>query len=69
MVHVRCAEQMSAMLLFQPMPALRANLCADGPTGVRLPASAPASPWLARRVEGYRVIEAVHPQLQGFKGQ
>ena len=44
MIHVRCAEQMSAMLLFQTMPVLRANLCADGPTGVRLPASALTSP-------------------------
>jgi len=69
MIHVRCAEQMSVMLLFQTMPALRANLCADGPTGVRLPASAPASLALARRVEGYRAIEAVHPSWQGFEGQ
>ena len=68
MIHVRCAEQMSAMLLFQTMPALRANLCADGPTGVRRPASAPASRSLARRVEGYRAIEAVAPNCKGSRG-
>ena len=37
MVHIRCAEQTSAMLRLQTMPGARANLCADGHTGDRVP--------------------------------
>src|SRR5262245_41316223 len=47
---------------------LRANLCADGHTGVRLPAFSAASlGWLVAS-RGYRASEAVHPRLQGLRG-
>jgi hypothetical protein len=65
MVQVRCAEQMSAMLLFQTMPAFRANLCADGYSGVRLPTSAPASRFIELVALRAWANEGVHSRVQG----